>query len=311
MTRVWTTLLTAAAPVAWGTTYVVTTEFLPPGHPLWAALMRALPAGLIAIVMTRALPRGSWWWKAAVLGILNIGAFFPLLFIAAEHLPGGVAATLGAGQPLVVAILVVVVLRERFSVWRLMWGIVGLSGVGLVVLKSSAALDAVGVIAGLLGALSMGVGVTLTKKWGRAPGVSAMGLAGWQLTAGGLFLIPLVLAFETVPASVDPAGIAGYLWLGLVGGLAAYTLWFWGIGRLPVASVAVLGLASPLVAAVVGAVVLGQVLGVAQVVGFALSLTALAGGQLIPGQRTAVRGTARVSPELRAPYQHEHERNAS
>ncbi len=86
--RAATVLLTALAPASWGTTYVVTTRLLPPGHPLFAGLMRALPAGLLALAITRVLPRGEWWWKTAVLGVLNIGAM-PLLFVAAERLPGG------------------------------------------------------------------------------------------------------------------------------------------------------------------------------------------------------------------------------
>lgn len=191
--RIRTTLITAIAPVVWGTTYLVTSEFLPTGHPLFAGLMRALPAGILAIVWTRALPQGSWWWRSAVLGILNIGAFFPLLFISAYRLPGGIAATLGAAQPLIVALLVVWVLRERFSAWRLLWGAVGMVGVALVVLRSTAVLDTIGLVAGLLGAVSMACGVTLTKKWGRPAGVPALSLAGWQLTAGGLFLLPITL----------------------------------------------------------------------------------------------------------------------
>src|SRR3954471_24735394 len=119
---------TALAPAAWGTTYWVTTELLPPDHPVFAALLRALPAGLVALALTRTLPRGAWWWKAAVLGTLNIGAFFPLLLLAAERLPGGVAATLGAVQPVLVAGLVVTVLHERVSAWRLGWGIAGAVG---------------------------------------------------------------------------------------------------------------------------------------------------------------------------------------
>src|SRR5690625_2139672 len=106
-------LPTALAPAAWGTTYSVTTELLPPDHPLFAALLRTLPGGLLLIAATRTLPRGDWWWRAAVLGTLNIGAFQALLFVTAERLPGGVAATLGAVQPLVVAGLAVLVLRER------------------------------------------------------------------------------------------------------------------------------------------------------------------------------------------------------
>ncbi|MGB3828718.1 MAG: EamA family transporter, partial [Ornithinimicrobium sp.] len=265
---------------------------LPPGHPLFASLVRALPAGLLAIALTRALPTGSWWWKSTVLGVLNIGAFFPLLFVAAYHLPGGVAATLGAAQPLVVAILVVLILRERLSIWRLSWGIVGIVGVGLVVLRSTATFDTVGVIAGLLSAVSMGFGVTLTKKWSRPSGVPAMGLAGWQLTAGGLFLLPITVAFEGVPTTVDGAAVAGYAWLGLVGGLLTYTLWFRGIARLPVTSVAVLGLLSPLVAATMGALLLSQTLTGLQMVGFALALTAIAAGQITPGAGppTTLRG---------------------
>lgn len=55
-----TALVTAVAPTVWGTTYLVTTELLPPGHPMFAALTRSLPAGLIALVLSRRLPRGRW-----------------------------------------------------------------------------------------------------------------------------------------------------------------------------------------------------------------------------------------------------------
>lgn len=72
--------LTAVAPISWGTTYIVTSEWLPPDRPLLSGLLRALPAGLLAIAIGRRLPHGSWWWRAAVLGVLNIGAFFALLF---------------------------------------------------------------------------------------------------------------------------------------------------------------------------------------------------------------------------------------
>ncbi|MBD3007936.1 EamA family transporter [Streptomyces sp. 5-10] len=283
------TALTALAPSVWGTTYVVTTELLPEGHPLFAGLLRALPAGLIALALTRTLPRGAWWAKAAALGVLNIGLFLPLLFVAAERLPGGVAATLAAAQPLVVAVLAVTVLHERLSPWRLLWGVTGVVGVGLVVIGPNAALDAVGVVAGLGGAVTMALGVTLTKRWGRPAGVGATTFAGWQLTAGGLFLLPLTFLAEGAPPAIDLPAALGYLWLGLVGGLITYALWFQGISSLPVASVAVLALLSPLVAAVLGAIVLGQTLGPVQLVGFALSLAAIVAGQLPPRTRARAR----------------------
>ncbi|MFI0944234.1 EamA family transporter [Streptomyces sp. NPDC021020] len=279
------TALTALAPAVWGTTYIVTTEFLPAGHPLFAGLLRALPAGLVALALTRTLPRGAWWGKAAVLGALNIGLFLPLLFTAAERLPGGVAATLGAGQPLAVALLAAPVLHERLSAWRIGWGVAGVAGVGLVVIGPDAALDGVGVAAGLAGAVVMALGVTLTKRWGRPAGVSGTAFAGWQLTAGGLLLLPVTFLAEGAPPAVDGRAALGYLWLGLVGGLITYTLWFRGIAALQVTSAALLALLSPLVAAVLGAAVLGQTLGPVQLAGFLLALAALVGGQLPPPAR--------------------------
>lgn len=272
--------LTAFTPLVWGTTYLVTTEFLPPAHPLFAGLLRALPAGLIALALTRTLPRGAWWGKAGALGVLNIGLCFPLLFTAAERLPGGVAATLAAAQPLVVAVLSVIVLHEPPSTWRFAWGMAGMIGVGLVVIGPAAAFDTVGVLAGLGNAASMALGVTLTKRWGRPAGVGPTAFAGWQLTAGGLFLVPVTFLGEGPPPAIDPAAALGYLWLGLVGGLLAYVLWFRGITTLPLPSVAVLVLISPLVAAVLGAAVLGQTLGPVQLVGFGIALAAIVAGQL-------------------------------
>lgn len=281
-TRVGWTVMTAIAPAVWGTTYIVTTHLLPEGHPLFAALMRSLPAGLIALLIARCLPRGSWWWKSLVLGVLNMAAFFPLLFLSAQHLPGGVAATLGAAQPIVVAFLAVTILQERLSSWRVTWGMVGMIGVALVVLGPGAGLDPIGVLAGLAGAASMGTGVVLTKRWGRPEGVSAIGLAGWQLTAAGLVLLIPAMVVDGVPTDIDGPAVYGYLWLGLVGGLLTYTLWFSGIRRLPVTATALLGLLSPLMAALLGAVIAGEALTLVQLAGFVLALTAMVAGQLSP-----------------------------
>ena len=274
--------LTALAPAVWGTTYIVTTHALPTGHPVFAALMRTLPAGTLALALTRRLPSGQWWWKSLVLGALNMACFFPLLFVAAQRLPGGVAATLGAAQPIIVAGLAVVVLSERPSAWRLRWGGIGVVGVALVVLGPQAGLDVLGVTAGLGGAVSMGLGVVLTKRWGKPDGVSALSLAGWQLTGAGLLLIVPALLIDGVPTGIDATAVAGYSWLGLVGGLAAYVLWFEGIRRLPVTPTALLGLLSPLTAALLGHVIAGEVLSPAQLLGFALALTAMTVGQLAP-----------------------------
>lgn len=272
--------VTALAPAVWGTTYVVTTVLLPPERPLFTALMRALPAGLLLVAVTRTLPRGDWWWRAAVLGALNIGLFFPLLFLSAYRLPGGVAAVLGSIQPLIVAGLTRAVLRENVPLHRIAAAIAATVGVSLVVLRANAALDATGIVAGLLGATGMAAGVVLTRAWGKPPGVGDLALTGWQLTAGGLMIAPVAFAVEGSPPALDGAAVAGYLWLGLVGTAAAYSLWFRGVSRLAPPQVSLLGTLSPLTAALAGWIVLNQSLSPLQLTGFLLALAATVAGQL-------------------------------
>ncbi|MBO0512675.1 EamA family transporter [Streptomyces beijiangensis] len=271
--------LAVIGPLTWGTTYVTTTQLLPPDRPLLLATMRALPAGLVLIAATRRLPSGSWWWKSAVLGLLNFGAFFPLLFLGAYRLPGGVASTVSAVMPLLVAGLGAFVLKVRPTRRTLGAGVVGVAGVGLLVLRGSAAVDPVGLGAMLLATSLMALAVLLGKRWGRPEGVPLLAVTGWQLTVGGLVLVPLAFGIEGMPPALSGANIAGFAYLGLIGTALAYAMWFRGIERLPASSVAFLGLANPVMATLAGLLVLGQTLTLWQLGGLVLVLVSVLLGQ--------------------------------
>ncbi|MEJ1196061.1 MULTISPECIES: EamA family transporter [unclassified Streptomyces] len=288
--------LTALAPVSWGTTYAVTTEFLPADRPLFTGLMRALPAGLLLLAIARVLPRGAWWWKAAVLGALNIGAFFPLLFLSAYRLPGGMAAAVGSVGPLIVVGLSALLLGQRPTARSVLTGVAAAFGVSLVVLKAAGALDAIGVLAALGATASMSAGIVLTKRWGRPDGVGPLALTGWQLTAGGLLIAPLALLAEGAPPALDGPAVGGYLYLALANTAVAYWLWFRGIGRLSATQATFLGPLSPLTAAVVGWAALGQALTPVQLAGMALAFGATAAGQLAPRAKTAAPSIPFSSP---------------
>ncbi|GAA4919760.1 EamA family transporter [Streptomyces coeruleoprunus] len=282
MSRAAVIAVTALAPVSWGTTYLVTTEFLPPDRPLFTGLMRALPAGLALLALTRTLPRGSWWWRSAVLGALNIGAFFPLLFLAAYRLPGGIAAVVSSVGPLFVVGLAALLLGERPSVRSVTAAAAAAFGVSLVVLKANAALDLVGILAGLASALSMSAGTVLTKRWGRPEGVGPLVMTGWQLSAGGLLIAPVAFLVEGAPPALDGRALAGYAYLAFANTAVAYWLWFRGIERLTASSVTLLGPLSPITAAVAGWAVLGQALGPVQLLGMAVAFGATVLGQAAP-----------------------------
>jgi probable blue pigment (indigoidine) exporter len=288
--------IAAVAPLAWGTTYAVTEQLLPPDRPLFAALARALPAGLVLLAVVRQLPRGDWWWRAALLGACNIGLFFPLVFLAAYHLPGGLAATVQAASPLAVMALALPLLRERPGATRVVAGLVGLTGVGLLVLRSPDGVTALG-LAGAFGSVVVSaLGFVLVKRWERPADVGLLTLVSWQLVAGGLLLLPVALLAEGAPPAVDLPAVGGFLWIGGVGTVLAYTCWFHGLSRMPAGAVSLVGLLNPVTGTVLGVAVAGEVFGWTQALGMALVL-----GGVLAGQRRTTTAAPAPAPPAPAP----------
>lgn len=284
-------LLTAVAPAIWGSTYIVTTEFLAGYSPITVAMLRALPAGLLLLLIVRQLPRGIWWLRAFTLGALNFSIFLSLLFVAAYRLPGGVAATVGAIQPLLVVFLAYLLLASPIRAGAVVAALLGAGGVALLVLTPQAALDPVGIAAGLAGAASMACGTVLSRKW--QPPVSVLTFTAWQLTAGGLLLVPVVWLFEPPIPVPDTANLLALAWLGLIGMALTFMLWLRGIARLDASLVSPLLLLSPVTAVLLGWLFLGQTLTGLQIAGGLLVV-----GSIWLGQR-AHAGAARA-PETPA-----------
>ncbi len=261
-------LPTALAPVIWGSSYIVTTTFLPGIDPLLVALLRALPTGLFLLLITRALPSGIWWVRIAILGALNFSIFWWMLFIAAYRLPGGVAATVGAVQPLIVVFLARFLIGSPIRLISVAAGIGGIVGVGLLILTPDATLDTLGILAGLTGALSMAAGTVLTRRW--QPPVPLVTFTAWQLTAGGILLLPLLTLVDFGKMHFTVGAWAGIAYLGVVGASITYWLWFRGLSRLDPNLVAPLGFLSPTVAVLLGWAFVGENLTSPQLLGFAM-----------------------------------------
>lgn len=249
-------LVTSIAPVIWGSTYLITTEYLPAGYPLTVAMLRALPVGLLLLLVVRQLPSGIWWLKILLLGALNFSIFWWMLFVSAYRLPGGVAATVGAIQPLIVIILARLLLGSSIRPLAIVAAMIGISGIAILILTPQATLDPVGIIAGLVGAISMALGTVLSRRW--QPRVSLLTFTSWQLVAGGLLLLPAAMWLEPTLPALTQTNLLGFLYLGLIGAALTYVLWFRGLSRLEPSSVSMLGFLSPITAVAIGWLFLEQ-----------------------------------------------------
>jgi len=276
-------ILTALAPAIWGSTYIVTTQFLPPDRPFTAALIRVLPAGVLLLLFTRRLPASRDIGRLIILSALNIGVFQALLFVAAYRLPGGLAAVLGAIQPLLVMLLAWGVEHRapaRITLWAALAGVVGMA---LLLLSPQTVFEPVGIVAALLGATFMATGVWLTRRW--KMDLPVMALTGWQLILGGIMLVPAAWLIDAPLPTLTLPQWAAYAYLSLAGAFVAYGLWFRGIGRLPAVAVALLGLLSPITAVLLGWIVLSQVMSGTAFVGLVIVLISV-----LLVQRTSLRG---------------------
>ncbi|MBC7907972.1 MAG: EamA family transporter [Rhodospirillaceae bacterium] len=276
-------LTTALAPVIWGTTYVVTTELLPADRPFTAALLRTLPAGLMLVLICRQLPGKGQWGRLAVLAALNIGFFQALLFIAAYRLPGGLAAVVGAIQPLLVMALAWAIDRRlpaHLAVWASAFGVVGMA---VLLLSPGAAADPIGIGAALVGAACMAAGTYLARRW--RTHLPVLAFTGWQLLVGAVMLAPVAWIVDPPLPVLSSNQVLGYAYLSIAGALLAYTLWFRGIVRLSPVAVSSLGLLSPVTAVLLGWAVLGQAVTGVSLAGLLMVLGSILAVQLAASRR--------------------------
>ncbi|MFE9555684.1 EamA family transporter [Streptomyces sp. NPDC006703] len=293
--------LTAVAPVAWGTNYFVTHEFLPAGSPLYGAALRALPAGLVLLALCRQWPRGAWWWRSAVLGLLNVSVFFVLIYVASQLLPTSIASTVMAVSPLTMMLIAWPVVSERPRTAHLAGAAIGVAGVCLMLLTGADGVSVPGILASAAAMLVSSFGHILAKRWSSDADVLAS--TAWQLTAGGLFLLPAAAAMEGAPPALSASALTAFVYVALVATALAFAAWFTGLRHLPAGTVGLIGLLNPVTGVLLGTALAAEVLTVQQLCGLGLVLTGVVLGR---PTRASRRGSSRppappMSDECPAP----------
>ncbi len=263
-------LIAVTVPMLWGSTYAVVALYLEGLSPLWVAVWRALPAGVLLLMLHRKAPPLPWG-KVVLLGLFNIALFFPLMFTAAYRLPGSVAGTLGATMPLQLLLVQWVWLKKRPSLPLLGLAVLGLMGV-MLLLNPSADLDPIGVIAALTGTCLIALSSLWMQRWSVT---DVLGLTAWQLTLGGLMLVPVAWLLAGAPQPVGWERMPGFLWLTGLGTAFAYWAFVRSLNRLGANRMSMLMLLNPVTSVMLGIALVNERLGWVQWMGIALILLTL------------------------------------
>jgi probable blue pigment (indigoidine) exporter len=269
--------VTAIAPVAWGSTYAVTRQVLPQGAPLWGAALRALPAALLLLLLVRRAPIGPWWWRSALLGVLNVASLFVLVYVAAQRLPTSLAATVMATSPFVLMAVARVLLKQRPRAVVVAAAGLGLVGVVVMLGASPSGIDPVGVLASATALVASSIGYVLATRW--KDDVELLASTAWQVAAGAAVLLVAAIAVEGPPPHVDGPATAGFAYVSVVATALAYVAWFGGLRSLSAGAVGLIGLLNPVTGLLLG-LLAGDRLAPVQVAGVGAVLGAVALGQV-------------------------------
>ena len=260
--------LAVITPIIFGTTYLLTTEFLPPGRPLLAALMRSLPTGHRARAGHADCRRGRGGAGSPCCRCSTARPSSRCSSWPPTGCPGGVAAVINSLTPIIVVILSVPWLHTKIKADPRWWPAVSVCSASPC---WSCARPHGWTLWGLLAmtgcVIMMAFATVLTKRWGLPPGMNAARFTGWTFLLGGLTLLPFTLIFEGLPASSPPGTSPVWSTWSSFSGIVAYGLWFWGLQHLSASSVTFLSLLNPVVAALLGWVVLSQTLNGWQIIG--------------------------------------------
>lgn len=290
-------LVAAIAPVVWGSTYLVQGSALPDDSALWGAALRSLPAAVVLMLVVRRFPRGDWWWKSLVLGTLNVGAFFVLLYVAAQTLPSSVASSIMAASPVAMMLVAWGMISERPTARALLGAGLGIAGVALIVSTGTATIHWGGVAASLTAMVMSSVGFVLAKRWsGQVPVLDS---TAWQLSWAGLGLVAVAALVEGPVPDYTPAGWAALAYVALVATALAYVAWFAALAHLRAGTIGIIGLLNPVSGVLLGVLVAHESLSWLQGIGIVAVLAGIVVASR-PG-RARGRGRAGGSPTEGAP----------
>lgn len=234
------------------------TQLFPVAGPWGVTSVRLVAAALILLVFVR--PRVTGWtahtWRWVALFGVSLGAMNGFFYAAVERLPLGVAVTIEFLGPLTLS--AVLSRRPRDLIWVAM-ALTGVALLGLDAFRGATALDWLGVVFALIAATFWAIYIVLGARVGAmVPGQGPLAVA---MAIGALAMLPFG-AQGALTLFADPVLVLLAVGTGLLGSVVPYSLEFAALRRLPRPVFGILLSLEPGFAAMVGALLLGQVLGV-------------------------------------------------
>jgi drug/metabolite transporter (DMT)-like permease len=271
LTALWTVYL------VWGSTYVaikISVRTLP--AILSAGARFVLAGALLALILAlrgrsiRVTRRELASSALVGLSLLTFGV--GMVTLAETRIDSSIAAMIAGSVPLQVIALRALA-RERVALATRLSVLVGLVGLGLVVIPGG---EGASSAAGLALMIAASVSWSLGSFFGHRLPLPRDGFVAttWEMLSAGVFLLALGVATgelgTTDVGAFSLESIAAWLYLAVFGSLIGFTAYAWLLRNAPISKVVTHQYVNPLVAIVLGALLLGEELSLVTAVGAAL-----------------------------------------
>ena len=306
--------------VVWGSTYLgiaIAVDTIP---PFLMAASRFLIAGavLLAWSIARAgrtfrYPTLREWRDSSIVGALLLGGGMGMVAFGEQTVPSGITALFIAMMPVWVAVLGGIFLRERLPRLAVAGILLGFGGVAILIgpsaLGGAGALEPLGLAAILVSPIAWSAGSLFASHRATLPGQPLVA-TGAQMVTGGLVLVAMSLAsgelqgFRVQAISTD--SWLAMVYLTIIGSLLAFTAYGWLLRVAPLPLIATYAYVNPVVAVILGALILSEsieprtLVAGAVIVG-AVALIVTARGRMQPPRAAAIESRATTAPSMAAP----------
>ncbi|MEI6946480.1 EamA family transporter [Paraflavisolibacter sp. H34] len=254
--------------VVWGTTYLAVRVGVKDFPPFLFMGMRQTMAGLLlAAFLWLSGKKPAWSWslfgQQLVPGLCMITFGNGIIGWAVQYIPSGLAALICSMIPLYVILINLVLDRKDRLNWQIGVGtFLGLAGIVLIFRNQLAALQnrqyLAGMIITIISCISWAAGTIYTQK--NRKGTDPFLNASVQLFTGGAGILILSLLFEknTALPPVSASTLFAWIYLVVIGSVAAFAAYLYALSKLPVGLVTVYAYVNPLVAVVLGFLILNE-----------------------------------------------------
>ncbi|MGX9352132.1 DMT family transporter [Shimia sp. W99] len=268
----------------WSSAFTSARIIVADAPPLAISSIRFAIAGVLGVAIARAM--GQNWnltrdqWRATLIfGLCQNALYLGLNFVAMTTIEASLASIIASTMPLIVAFLGWAALREKLSPLAALGLVLGFGGVVLIMgSRMGQGVDLFGLMLCIIGAIALAI-ATLSVR-GASSGGNLMMIVGLQMFVGAVVLFIVSLLFETWEFNWNWRMGTAFTYTLLGPGLLATFIWFALVARIGPIKAATFHFLNPFFGVVVAAIVLGETLGLMDIIGVAIIAAGILAVQL-------------------------------